>query len=374
MKSLLFAGALVLSISMASVGSPGDRSSARFADDLVKKLDAEIARQMQKKNLPGVVVTIRVPGEGDYVSVQGKANLETGRPRKLGDPFRIASITKTFTATAILQLIDQGKLRKADTLSKWYPDFPNADKITIGHLLAMRSGIYDPVDRKFMKQYYHEPLTSLGPEDLIERASRMGNKFSAPDKKTRYTELNYILLGEIIGRVSGKDVGGQLEETLFAPLGMKNTLYAATQQLPGELRGYGWNRDAKAFEDKTLLNPRLPGGAGAIVSTVADLEIFARALYRGDLLKPMTQKARLECRPIEGAPDWVKYGEGIGRFGRFYGHNGAIWGFSSDMFYLPEKDATIVISVNRNDEDERSHADGLFFALTKILFPAHVDW
>jgi D-alanyl-D-alanine carboxypeptidase len=83
---------------------------------------------------------------------------------------------------------------------------------------------------------------------------------------------------------------------------------------------------------------------------------------------------RLECRPIEGAPKFIQYGAGIGRFGRFYGHNGGIPGFSSEAFYLPEKDATIVICVNRNDEDELSHADGLFFTLAKIAFPQYVDW
>jgi D-alanyl-D-alanine carboxypeptidase len=346
----------------------------RFPDDLVRKLDAEVARQMQKKNLPGVVVAISVPGEGEYVAVQGKSNLETGRAREFADPFRIASITKTFTATAILQLVDQGKLRKSDTLSAWYPDFPSADKIRIADLLRMRSGIADPVDHAFMKDYYDHPLMDLGPDELIRRAKTKAARFTLPDRQTRYTELNYILLGDIVRRASGQDIAFYLRDHICTPLGMKNTVWPTTSTLPGELHGYGWNAQTKAFEDKTLLNAQLPGGAGAMISTMADLQIFARALYKGDLLKPETQKARLDCRPIDGAPAWVRYGEGIGKFGRFYGHNGAIWGFSTDMFYLPEKDATIIISVNRNDADERSHADGLFFGLTRILFPAHVDW
>jgi D-alanyl-D-alanine carboxypeptidase len=375
MNKLSLPTAIVLLIVIATVAFPTDKQPlARFSDDIVRKLDDEIAKQMQKKNLPGVAVAIAVPGQAEYVAVRGKANLETGRARELGDPFRVASITKTFTATGILQLIDQGKLRRSDTLSHWYPDFPNANKITIGNLLRMRSGIPDPVDHEFMKEYYRQPLTELGPDDMIGRAKNKAAQFIPPDSKTRYTELNYIILGEIVRHVSGQDMAASLSKSVFVPLGMKNTLYATAPQLPGELHGYGWNARTKAFEDKTLLNPKLPGGAGAVVSTVADLQTFARALYKGELLKPETQKARLECRPIEGAPPWVKYGEGIGKFGRFYGHNGAIWGFSSDMFYLPEKDATIVVSVNRNDEDERSHADGLFFALTKIVFPEFVDW
>lgn len=375
MQKLLVPAAAGILFVHGLTGSPGAKAPpGGFSADVVKKLDAEVERQMQAKNLPGVVVAIAVPGEGEYVAARGKANLQTGRPREVGDPFRIASITKTFTATAVLQLVDQGKLRKTDPVSRWYPALPHAGEITVGDLLRMRSGIPDPVDHALMKEYYHHPLMQLSADDLIQRLRGKENRFGKPGRRTRYTEANYILLGEIVRRVSGKEMDAFLRRPVFTPLAMKHTSYPTTPELPGELRGYGWNRQTKAFEDKTALNPRLAGGAGAMISTVADLQRFARAVYRGDLLKPETQKARLECQVLEGAPSWVQYGEGIGRFGRFYGHNGGIWGFSSEMFYLPERDATIVISVNRNDEDERSHADGLFFALTRILFPQLVDW
>ena len=141
---------------MCSAAAGADNPpSAHFSEDTIKKLDAEIDNRLQKKNLPGVVVSIIVPGEGTYVAAKGKANLETGRPREVGDPFRIASITKTFIATAILQLIDQGKLQATDALSKWFPSLPNAKNITVRDLLRMRSGIADPVDKELMKDYYH---------------------------------------------------------------------------------------------------------------------------------------------------------------------------------------------------------------------------
>src|SRR5262249_52919796 len=124
--------------------------------------------------------------------------------------------------------------------------------------------------------------------------------------------------------------------------------WPTTPSLPGDLHGYSWNAQTKAFEDRTLLNPKVPGGAGAMISTAADLQRYVRALYQGDLLKSETHKARLECTPLAGAPPWVAYGEGIGRLGAFYGHNGGIVGFSTTMFYLPEKDATIVVCVNRS--------------------------
>src|SRR5918998_1965221 len=114
---------------LCSVGCGDDgQVVSGFDEETVDRLDAAIAQEMLDNNLPGVAVGVWVPGEGEYVVARGKANLKTGEQRDLDDPFRIASITKTFTATAILQLVEEGKLSKTDKLSKWYPNFPNAEK------------------------------------------------------------------------------------------------------------------------------------------------------------------------------------------------------------------------------------------------------
>jgi len=137
-------------------GTQADSSAAHLTADNMKKVDDLIAQAMQDKNLPGVVVGVWTPDEGEYVTAQGTANRDTGRARELEDPFRIASITKTFTGTAILQLVDQGLLSKSDPLSTWYPDFPNADEITVDDLLRMRSGLVDPLDKDFLQEFYDD--------------------------------------------------------------------------------------------------------------------------------------------------------------------------------------------------------------------------
>jgi D-alanyl-D-alanine carboxypeptidase len=346
-----------------------------ISDGVVQKLlDAEIDKQIRDNNLPGVVVSIVVPGEGEYIAVKGQANLETGRARELEDPFRVASITKTFTASAILQLIDQGKLRKSDKLSTWFANFPHADRITVDDLLRMRSGIADSADAELLQRYYDHPLMTFDANDSIKRAAGKASQFEPPHQKTKYTNVNYNLLEEIIRYVSGNDISVQITEGIFKPLGMKDSQYPTTSDMPGELHGYGWNGKAQKFEDKTILNPALPGGAGAIISTVADLQTYVRALCKGSFLKPETQKARVEAESLEGAQPFVKYGEGLALIGHFCGHNGTINGFSSEMFYLPEKDATIIINVNRLDADDESQSGSLFAALTKIAFPDYVDW
>ena len=112
-------------------------------DATVAAIEAAIADEMAAKNLPGVTVGVWIPGRGDYVGASGKANLETGTARTAADPFRIASITKTMIATVVLQLTQEGALAVTDPIAKWFPDFPNAEAITVDDLLRMRGGIVD---------------------------------------------------------------------------------------------------------------------------------------------------------------------------------------------------------------------------------------
>jgi D-alanyl-D-alanine carboxypeptidase len=341
-----------------------------FSAANLQELDTTIAGVMQDNNLPGVLVGVSAPGQGEYVSAQGSANLDTGAKPQTSDQFRIGSVTKTFVATAILQLVDQGRLSKSDMLSTWYPDFPNADEITIDDLLRMRSGIADYWDEETIKQYYDNPLEDVTNEDIIEAAAAKADQFEPPDQETKYTDTNYNILGAILEKVSGNDIDAQITETILAPLGLKNTFYPTDDELPGGLRGYGLNPQSEEFEDKTILNPAPADGAGAMISDLSDLGVWARALYNGDLLNPETQKARLETQPLEGASSGgAGYGEGIGGNGGIWGHGGTISGFSTEMWYIPEQDATIVISVNRSDEEMDSHSGEVLIAVLTSLFP-----
>ena len=178
-------------------------------------------------------VGVWVPGEGEYVVARGKANLKTGEERNIDDPSRIGSITKTFVATAILQLVEEGRLSKTDKLAKWYPDFPNAEKITIEHLLRMQSGIVDLTNEGFEQD--------SSPEAVIAASARLGGAFLPPGQRTEYRNVNYLILGEIISKVSGKDTGDQIAQSILRPLGLKNTIYPTNNDLPGDLHGYTYD-------------------------------------------------------------------------------------------------------------------------------------
>jgi D-alanyl-D-alanine carboxypeptidase len=345
---------------------------ARFSAENLDKLDRTIARVRKDKNLPGVLVGVSVPGEGEYVSAHGLANLHTQTKPQPSDQFRIGSVTKTFVATAILQLVEEGKLRKSDTLSKWYPDFPNADEITIDDLLRMRSGIPHYWNEETLRHYYDNPQQNVTNEGIIEATAAKADQFKPPDQETEYSDTNYNILGAILEKVSGNDIATQLDQSIISPLGLENTFYPTDDELPGDLHGYGLDPKSGELEDKTILNPAPSDGAGAMISDMSDLAVWSRALYKGDLLTPKTQQARLEVQRGEGVSASSGYGEGIAKLGKLWGHGGTIAGFSTDMWYLPEEDATIVISVNRCDETYVNRSNYVLLPVLMSLFPETV--
>jgi D-alanyl-D-alanine carboxypeptidase len=362
--SLLCSYALSLSPGCGNDAQGDGRGDSGFSVETVRRLDGAIDKQIREDDLPGVVVGVWVPGEGRYMDAKGKANLKTGEKRDLDDQFRIGSITKTFVATAVLQLIEEGKLSKSDKLSKWYPHFPNAEKITVEDLLRMQSGIVDPLWEDVIGDF-------TSPQETIEASANLSGAFLPPGQRTEYTNVNYVILGEIVSKVSSNNTGDRIEESILKPLGMKNTFYPTDSDLPGDLHGYTYDFSTGGFKDVTVFDPAAEGGTGAMISDVSDLRTWAKAVCTGTLLKPETQKARLQTKPLSGESGPVRYGEGIMRVGKFYGHPGLQPGFSSAMWYLPQKEATIIINVNREDEFDPPPSDALARAIVKILFPEY---
>jgi D-alanyl-D-alanine carboxypeptidase len=356
---ILILGCLVPSAAEAATNS-------LFPAQVAQRLDAQLAAILHQYNLPSVEVGVEVPGKGRYTFVGGFANLQTRLPRRLDEPFRIASVTKPFAATAILILVDRGSLRKTDPIAKWYPSFPNATLITIDDLLRMRSGIPAPNDDEVLAQVYDAPLAPAPPlEAELASYAKLKNQFKPPNTFGAYTDFNYEILAGIAKRVTGKDIGELITESVIAPLGLRSTWYPKTTEIPSPLRGYGWNPKTKRFEDKTLFNPPLAGAAGALVSNASDLLTFSRALCRGTLLKPQTHREQMAGQPLQGAN--ASYGEGVAVGDGVCGHSGTINGFNADMYYFTKRNAWLVVSVNRLDRDNRSQTTPILELMTKAI-------
>ncbi len=340
-----------------------------FAAEAGTRLTGQLADLVQQNNLPSAAVGVFVPGRGQYTFVDGSADVQTHARRTLDQPFRIASITKPFAATAILVLVDRGLLHKTNTIAKWYPQFPNADRITIDDLLRMRSGIPAPDDDAVLAHVYDAPLKpapSLA--DDLNAIAQLKGQFKPPNMVGVYTDFNYDILAGIVQRVTGKDIGTLITQTVILPLKLQHTSYPTGTGVPGGLHGYGWNPATSRFDDKTLFNPPLAGAAGAVISDVSDLRTFSRALCRGDLLKPETQQQRMQGQPLVGTD--ADYGEGVALGHGFCGHSGTINGFSTDMYYVKELDASLVISVNRLDRDNKSQSTAIFSLVGKTILSA----
>jgi D-alanyl-D-alanine carboxypeptidase len=365
LAAMLFALPFVGPVPCASAAT----TNTLFPPGVARQLDARIEETARRDNLPSVVVDVSVPGRGRYRFARGFANLRTRATRTLEQPFRIASITKPFAATAVLTLVDRGVLHKSDRIAKWYPAFPNADRITIDDLLRMRSGIPAPNDDAVLARVYDAPLAGaprLSSE--LETIAKQKAAFKPPNTVGVYTDFNYDILTGIVKRVTGKGIGALITETVIVPLKLRGTSYPTGIAIPGPLRGYGWNPRTKRFDDKTLFNPPLAGAAGAVVSTVADLQTFSRVLCRGGLLKPQTHREQLQGQHLIGTE--ADYGEGVAVGPGVCGHSGTINGFSTDMYYFAKLDASVIVSVNRLDRDNRSRSTPILGLVSKTLLSA----
>ena len=240
----------------------------------------------------------------------------------------------------------------------------------------MRSGIVDYADAAILDEWYKDPQKDYDLDTLIEIMASRSKAFTQPGQKTSYCNGNYVILAKIAEIASGKSFKTLVEEKVFQPLKLTSTSYPKPDNyiLNSNNRGYAWEASKNSFADKTELNTSCANAAGAIISNMRDLKIYMRALYKGTLLSAKTQQKRLETEPMEGAPSFCQYGEGILKLGKFYGHNGTIFGFSTEMFYLPAKDAVIIINVNRLDLDDHSRSGGLFGEISKTVFPEYVSW
>jgi D-alanyl-D-alanine carboxypeptidase len=369
MKNIFIPVATAILIMTSLARASAQESLAGFDDQTVRALTAIAETGRTATGTPGLVVGIWVPGKGKFVRAFGTGDLSTNAPIHPDDHLRIASNTKTFTATAVLQLVDKGTLHLQDHLEKFIPGIPYGNQITIKELLNMSSGIYDfTTDEEVVKKFVDDPLLpGWTPQDVIPLIQSHKPVFP-PRTAVAYCDSNYVLLGLIVEKVTGRKVGDVIQTEILDKLGMRNTSYPTTPDLPAPFsRGYFPVTDALP-RDVTEINPDFPAGAGAMISTLRDLRIWVKALATGKLLSPATQKLRLEINPFTGGGGATGYGLGIVRLDGFLGHNGAVLGYSSAMFYLPGSDATFVV-IGNNSGDSMSSATNIFVGLAYYLFP-----
>jgi CubicO group peptidase (beta-lactamase class C family) len=298
-------------------------------------------REQIKGDLPGAAVLAGRDGQILYQAGFGFADIEKKTPITPETKFRIGSVTKQFTAAAILKLAEEGKLAITDPLAKYFPDIPHADIITLRHLLTHTSGLFSYTDRP---DFFSNVAKPTSPADLIASMAKDTPIF-APGADFRYCNSGYFILGEIVAKVSGQPLADYLRSTFFAPLGMKDTgVYVNATPPPGAALGYAVT--------KGVATPALDwdmswaGGAGAIYSTVGDLFRWTEALHGGRVVNAESLKAMTTPNPLPASGNGLDYGFGlvisdVEHLPAIW-HNGGLQGWSSNLVWLPQQKVTLV--------------------------------
>ncbi|MEV7287731.1 serine hydrolase domain-containing protein [Streptomyces sp. NPDC093252] len=352
--------------------TPSPTPSGTLDPDLTARLDRAIADVQREAAIPGVVVGLWMPGKGDYVRATGVADKATGQPMADDLYVRIGSETKTFTVTALLQLVDQGRVGLDDPVSRYVPGVPDGDRITLRQLAGMRSGLFPYTsDPGFDHTLLSDPDRRFTPRELLAYGFKHPNTF-APGAKFQYSNTNLILLGLVVEKVTGRPVGEVIEERVVAPAGLRHTLFPDNAAIPDpHPQGYTNQTLNGSTTVSTNWDPTWAWSAGAMISTLDDLRSWARTVATGTLLTPATQAERLATLPT-GVPG-TGYGLGIFDSGGWIGHNGSIPGYETVTVYLPAERATLVVMLNTDITYRGQEPSSLVArAVTQVVTPDHV--
>ena len=311
---------------------------------LIQTIDMLI-QESYKPTEPGVAVIVVKDGEIVFRKGHGMANLELGVPMEPDMVFRIASVTKQFTAVAILMLAEQGKLSLDDSISKFLPDYPtHGHLITLKHLLTHTSGIKSYTSMPEWIPLWRKDFTVQELIDFFKDQPMV----SEPDKRWDYNNSGYILLGAIIEKVSGQTYEEFISKSIFDPLGMKQSYYDnPLKVIPRRVAGY--DKSADGFTNAAYISMTQPYAAGALASTVDDLALWDSALYTEKLLKLKNlNQAHISHQLIDGSPTAYGYGWIISEYTghRLVEHGGGIHGFRSRTIRLPDDRIFVAVLSN----------------------------
>jgi CubicO group peptidase (beta-lactamase class C family) len=314
---------------------------------LTAEFDKIISSEFKPEE-PGGVVLVAQKGQIIYKKAFGMADMELNVPMKEAMVFNIASITKQFTAVAILQLMEQGKLSLQDEITKYLPDYPTGgQKITVENLLTHTAGIPGSEPAAITRLQGERRWITL-PEIINTFKSRPLD--FAPGTKMIYSNNGYMLLGAIIEKVSGVSYREYLEKNLFKPAGMTETLFGDDYIIvKNRVPSYIYSRSDSRFFNALNGKVEIAYSAGAIQSTADDLFKWNRALLAHKLIKKESlEKAQTEYKLPNGKATYYGYGWFIGNIhgSPLVEHGGNMGGFMSHAIYLPQEDVFVGVFYN----------------------------
>jgi CubicO group peptidase (beta-lactamase class C family) len=310
------------------------------AQSLETAFDSLIQKNFTDKNGPGGVFMVAQHGSPVYQKAFGKANLELGTDLSVQNVFQLGSMTKQFTAVAILMLEQQGKLKVEDTVSKYIVDYPNGNKITIHHLLTHTSGIKDFTKMKSLSEIAQKDMT---PKMMVDFFKDEPVDF-APGAKFEYNNSGYVLLGYLIELISGEKYEDFIRKNIFDKAGMTQSCYASDRKVI-KGRAYGYHKKESGYVNKTVISFSVPFSSGSLMSTSADMLKWQNALNGNILLNAAeTKKAFSRYKLNNGEEFSYGYGWHIRDIDKVptREHGGSIFGFKTMAVYVPSEDIYVL--------------------------------
>ena len=370
--SLLVGVALLIAACSRPGSTPGSSALKPIDQAALQTMLDTTAKELL---IPGAVILLRAP-QGEFTATYGTTLLGTASPPSAGTYFRIASNTKTMTAAVIMQLAQENKLNLEDPISKYVPEVPNGDNITIAQLLEMRSGLYNYTNDPIISATIDtDPAKIWTPAEVLAIAFAHAPNFS-PGTQYEYDNTNYALLGLVAEKIDGKPLAQLMHDRLFGPLGLQHIeLPASTvNTLPKPYsHGYLYGSSSVALvgeppyspevqaaaragtllpKDYTEVNHSFVTAAGSVISTADDVATWIKALVGGRVLDAAYQRRWLDSPKPEdpSKPEGQKYGYGISQFSwgpnTIYFHGGETAGYNSKISYDPANDMTLIVWTN----------------------------
>jgi D-alanyl-D-alanine carboxypeptidase len=366
---LAFCAALVFALPRpaAAVPSPLDPAVRAAIDDVVHKQQVTYGGRTP---VPAALVGVWDGKGNSYIHAYGYADLAARRRLTPEDHFRIGSNTKTFVISVLLQLVDEGKLKLDDPLSRFSlgVTIPNARNITVRELCDMRSGLFEAYDTPQIDRMQITGNSQFNPRELVRWGVAQKPHF-APGTSYNYSNTNYLILGLIIESLTKDAVGDQIRKRLIDKFGLSHTSYPATQAMPHPwAHGYGLDKN-KNWEDVSGTIPvSLMGAAGEMISDMRDMARWTKLYVTGKTNGPTTQRERMRC--ISTGEGNLSFGLGIGCSAGYYGYTGGLPGYNTANYYMPATGVTILAWVPlQSGKPEPGVANAIFRGIARIMTP-----
>jgi D-alanyl-D-alanine carboxypeptidase len=353
---------------------------APFDPALAARLQQILDETVADGAIPGVVLSVSVPGQEPWSGASGVADLRQGRPMEPQTNVRIASISKIFTAVVVLQLVEEGKIDLDAPMSTYLPDLlPNGDAISVRDLLQHTSGLYDYLeDRNYAARAYQNAQQAFAPPELVAYAARFPPAFRpGAAGGWDYSSTNYVILGMIVEQVTGRPLAQEMRQRVFEPIGLEATFFQPDEPVP-DAASRGYSRGV----DQTNVAMSFAFATANLVSTASDVRRFAEGLVGGELLEPASLEAMYTFVNGKGQYNMpaLEYGLGLMRnvlpvgpgpngaqrpaaASTVVGHIGGFGGFRSAVWSAPEGGITVALAMNQASTDPNLLATRVFDAM-----------